>query len=183
MRKLWIKKPCDRKGYSFWETEVSDDEHCLREDDFKNSVCFVPEARYRELELEQVRHIEIIEEANSKLVYELEAKNGELETKLQQAQAVYNSLIDGAARDTERINDLTEKLNYVKHLHSTSWDHQQVEIKELNAKNTGLEKKLEIAVEAFNKIDKSNACMKYFNNDIHEIIYETREALAAIKDN
>jgi hypothetical protein len=44
------------------------------------------------------------------------------------------------------------------------------------------QKKLKIAVEAFNKIDKSNDCMKYFNNDIHEIIYETREALAAIKE-
>ena len=174
MRKLWIKKPCDRKGYSFWETEVSDDEHCLREDDFKNSVCFVPEARYRELELEQVRHIEIIEEANSKLVYELEAKNGELETKLQQAQAVYNSLIDGAARDTERINDLTEKLNYVKHLHSTSWDHQQVEIKELNAKNTGLEKKLEIAVEALERLDKITVLAESARYIIKEALELTR---------
>jgi len=49
MRKLWIKKPSEMNGYSFWETEVSDDENCLMEDDFKNAICFVPEARFKEL--------------------------------------------------------------------------------------------------------------------------------------
>lgn len=50
MRKIWIKKPCEPKGYSFWESELSDDENCLREEDFKNAICFVPEARFKELE-------------------------------------------------------------------------------------------------------------------------------------
>ena len=53
-------------------------------------------------------------------------------------------------------------------------------IKELEAKNAELEKKLKILKKALKEIDKSNDCMKYFNNEIHEIIYETREALAEI---
>ena len=41
----------------------------------------------------------------------LQDKCDELEEKLAQSQAVYNSLIDGAARDTMRINELEAELN------------------------------------------------------------------------
>ena len=50
----------------------------------------------------------------------------------------------------------------------------------LEAKNLEFEKKLKILEKALEEIDKSNDCMKYFNNDIHEIIHETRETLRAI---
>lgn len=63
MRKIWIKKPAEPKGYSFWDSELSDDENCLREDDFKNSVCFVPEARFNELEAKLKVAVEALEEA------------------------------------------------------------------------------------------------------------------------
>lgn len=61
MRKIWVKKPAEPKGYSFWDSELSDDENCLREDDFKNSVCFVPEARFNELEAKLKVAVEALE--------------------------------------------------------------------------------------------------------------------------
>ena len=69
---------------------------------------------------------------------------------------------------------------YKQHIQIAEKSHKE-HVDRLEAKNVELEKKLKILEKALEEIDKSNDCMKYFNNDIHEIIYETREALAEIK--
>jgi hypothetical protein len=104
MRKLWIKKPSDRNGYSFWDTEVSDDENCLREDDFNNLICFVPESRYKHLESQ----VKMLKETNS----ELETKVDELERELEQQRFnnKHNLSIDQGVADRMAMLESQNKI-------------------------------------------------------------------------
>lgn len=43
-REIWVKKPIPGGNYKYWETLVSNDPECMKEDDFKHAVRFI-EAR------------------------------------------------------------------------------------------------------------------------------------------
>jgi small-conductance mechanosensitive channel len=122
-------------------------------------------------------------EAFEQIIKIKDAKIAELEKKLEEAEKAFedkkralNSAINMWDIETKKLEKHNEMLAHqLKYAETILTDVQADKFK--------LRGKLKIAVEALEKIDKSNDCMKYFNNDIYEIIYETREALAAIKDN
>ena len=53
-------------------------------------------------------------ESQQRTIFAFSKKIKDLEAKLSQSQAIYNSLIDGAARDTMRINELEKSLTPAK---------------------------------------------------------------------
>jgi hypothetical protein len=124
MRKLWIKKPADRKGYSFWETEVSDDENCLREDDFKDSVCFIPLVRFSELD----DKIQSLEKQLSDMseVFNFETKmSAQRESDLEMALNV-------AAEALQRIADIYSSMKELNRTRSYGdWELRLIAMKAL----------------------------------------------------
>lgn len=61
-KKVWIKDAIGPKLSDFWSTEVSSSEICLRENDFRDAVCYIPEEVFIKRESELLNEIDELEQ-------------------------------------------------------------------------------------------------------------------------
>ena len=86
----------------------------------------------------------------------------DLEEKLHQSQVIYNTVIDGAARDTIRINELEAALENLNEINATG--HRL--FKKYESKSNELEKKLAELEQDILWVKSGNVCLDDLVADI-----------------